>query len=272
MLWRRKDIARLDAIVPSIDSGAVAQHCPSWHFHSGEDVDCSKESEDQQGLSAAADSLHTSVAMVSNTETSVVHFEALKSLRKSSDSDDGRGQTNSASSATPSLETRVVHVQAATLKRMPLAFPLPDGVGIPEGTNEEVLKPGSWWESIASVPQGFTAFHLAAIYGHEFSMTLLLEGPGGQRFSALNRKTPVYDVFEDASSVPPGRPGHILRALSSTASSARTEALRQLEHSGGKVRLSGYAISCCMPLPISANVHNFRSPERFLCVDQHIRI
>lgn len=233
LLWRRKDIARLDAIVPSIDSGAVAQHCPSWHFHSGEDVDCSEKSEDKEGALVAADSMHTSTAMVSNTETSVVQFEAPKSLRKSSD--DNQEQTNPTNSTTPSSETQVAHVQTATQKRMPLAFPLPDGVGIPEGASEEVLKPGSWWESIASVPQGFTAFHLAAIYGHEFAMTLLLEGPGGQRISALNRKTPVYDVFEDASSVPPGRPGHILRALSSTASSTRTEALRQLEHSDGKV-------------------------------------
>eukprot|EP00750_Incisomonas_marina_P004761 INCI13496.3.p1 GENE.INCI13496.3~~INCI13496.3.p1 ORF type:complete len:3083 (-),score=522.97 INCI13496.3:3142-12390(-) len=228
LLWRRKDIARLDAIVPSIDSGAVAQHCPSRHFHSGEDIRCSEKVNDKEA--AAADGNIGSMSVVLNADSAVAHCPP-KSLHRSSG---GGQQSNSTSSTTPSSETRVVVVQAATKQRMPLAFPLPDGVGILEGTTEVRLQAGSWWESIPSVPQGFTAFHLAAIYGHEFAMTLLLEGPGGQRISALNRKTPVYDVFEDASSVPPGRPGHILHALSSTASSTRTEAMRQLEHSGGK--------------------------------------
>ena len=233
LLWRRKDIARLDAIVPSIDSGAVAQHCPSRHFHSGEDIRCSEKVNDKEA--AAADGNIGSMSVVLNADSAVAHCPP-KSLHRSSG---GGQQSNSTSSTTPSSETRVVVVQAATKQRMPLAFPLPDGVGILEGTTEVRLQAGSWWESIPSVPQGFTAFHLAAIYGHEFAMTLLLEGPGGQRISALNRKTPVYDVFEDASSVPPGRPGHILHALSSTASSTRTEAMRQLEHSGGKVCLFG---------------------------------
>jgi len=195
LLWRRKDIARIDAIIPSIDSGALAQHIDPYSLET-----------DMSALVRATTSNPADAPFALNTQLRE-HWETQAKAAHCVENEKMRGP------------------------KLPLAFPLPT-IAFREASQ---LPQHEWWKIVPSIPHGFNAFHLAAIHDHFEIMGMLLEGPGGQRISALNRQTPVYSVFADGSPLPPPTPSSLVRKLASRSPAARASTMQQLTQATGKV-------------------------------------